>query len=111
VRFGRDAIIQAEDSTDNMTPNHLIGVPPLALVAAAASQAETRPTAGVRCLPSQLTPEQPAASLHLCAYCNNPVPNGKFVHQSCEDRHDEREEQADSVRRDDLTDGGSEGEW
>jgi len=42
-----------------------------------------------------LTPEQPTASIHLCAYCNNPVPNGKFVHQSCEDRHDEREEQAD----------------
>jgi len=50
-----------------------------------------RPLAEMRLL----TPEQPTASLHLCAYCNNPVPNGKFVHQSCEDRHDEREEQAD----------------
>jgi len=86
---GREAIHPADYRY--YEPNRLVGVPPLV----PSGQAETRPTAEVWRLPPQLTPEQPTVSLHLCAYCNNPVPNGKFVHQSCEDRHDEREEQAD----------------
>jgi len=45
--------------------------------------------------PTDTTSNLPDQSPNLCAYCNNPVPHGKFVHQACEDRHDEREEQAD----------------
>ena len=32
-----------------------------------------------------------SAEPNLCAYCNNPVPDGKFVHARWEERHDERE--------------------
>jgi len=57
VRFGRDALIQTEDSSDNMTPNHLIGVPPLAISHSAEKrndiQDEKMPTAEVRCLSEQ----------------------------------------------------------
>jgi len=83
VRFGRDALIQTEDSTSIMTTNRSWTPGPDSY------------ELFVDAMESKSTPEQPTASLHLCAYCNNPVPNGKFVHQACEDRHDEREEQAD----------------
>jgi len=40
--------------------------------------------------------------LNLCAYCNNPVPDGKFVHARCEEKHDEREEQNDQDERENI---------